>query len=686
MRSLLFLIAMSCFACPVFSQYVYTIKADTVKITNCDSAELVLQNHTQGVPGFLFNAGNGRTVFQRGATQLGNGMYLVGADTIKTSSNAWLQGGNSFGATGVLGTMDNTHLDLYTNDTGRVRLTNTGNLLLGTTTDGGQTLQVNGNSYFNGGPLINLQGNTIDFLSPFPLFSPFIRFTNGSTNHQFLVGSGAGVYTDVLGIGFSTSNPAVQPFVTFGPNLTTFGVNSGGNYSVYFSGPPYTSYNLTSPGSLTVGGTYNNTGFGPKLDFAVGDQFLSSPVIGGGIFMDKTNLGGSSASNLSTRMSFHLRQDSVDVAEIMSLRSDGDVLIGTTTDNGSMLQVNGSSYFNGTMSETGTVNAPTGGNPANGLQVTPTLNATATSSVLNGVLISPIFNSNGYGGVTSYGLNVLNGDSKFADNIYLNSYGDTSRIFSPNTIMYQSNADTGIQHIFADYIITPGAFTGTVVQIEGTSAAVSASMLNILGRNNVAVLNAAANGNVLLGGNLGIGTNSPTTQLHTTGSVRFAGLTQDSTQTNVLVSDASGNLYYRTASSLAAADIIRSSLAVNGPISAQRLTLSRRDWADYVFDSSYRLPSLAATEDYIRRQHHLPGIPSAAEVKEKGVDVGDNQEALLKKIEELTLYAVDQDKRLNEQRETTSQQAKEIDIQNAKIEALEAKIEALTKVINTKIK
>jgi hypothetical protein len=635
-KSILFLIVLLLIACGGYAQskYVYTITADSVKLTSCDSSELIIMNHTQNVPGFLFNTGNGRTIFQRGATQLGNGMYLVGADTIKTSTNAWLQGGNSFGTTGILGTLDNNHLDLYTNDTGRVRLTNTGNLLLGTTTDGGQTLQVNGNSYFNGGPLINLQGNTIDFISPYPVQAPIIRFTNGSNNHQMLLG-GEGYYGDVLGIGYSTSTPVVNPIITFGPSLTTFGIYSGG-YSVFFNGPFYSSYNATSPGSLTVGGTYNNTGFGPKLDFAVGDQFLSSPVIGGGIFMNKTNLGGSNASNLSTRMSFHLRQDSVDVAEIMSLRSDGDVLIGTTTDNGSLLQVSGSSWFNGAMSVTGSVNTPTGGNPANGLQVTPTLNATAASSILNGMVISPIFNTNGYGGVTSYGLNVVNGDSKFANNIYLNNYGDSSRIFSTNTIIYQSNADSGIQHIFGDYISTPQAFAGTVVQIQGTSATVSASMLKVLGNGDIPVLNAMADGY------LGIGTLNPTAQFHTTGSVRFAGLTQDSTQTQVLVSDASGNLYLRSVSSLAANDIIRSSLAVNGPIKAQRLTLSPSDWPDYVFDSAYRLQPLSEVENYIREKHHLPGVAAAAEVQKNGTDVGDTQTVLLKKIEELTLYTIEQ--------------------------------------------
>jgi hypothetical protein len=68
------------------AQYVYTIKADSVKLTNsCDSTELILLNHTQGVHGFLYNPGTGRTYFQRGAIQLSSGVYVIGGDTIRTS-------------------------------------------------------------------------------------------------------------------------------------------------------------------------------------------------------------------------------------------------------------------------------------------------------------------------------------------------------------------------------------------------------------------------------------------------------------------------------------------------------------------------------------------------------------------------------------------------------------------------
>src|SRR5258708_18493950 len=112
MKKLFFIVFMifSALTC-LKAQYVYTIKADSVKLTNCDSSELIIENHTQNVPGFLFNNGNGRTSFKRGAQKLNDTSYLVGTDTIKWRGNSWLQGGNSFGRTGILGTLDNNHLD-----------------------------------------------------------------------------------------------------------------------------------------------------------------------------------------------------------------------------------------------------------------------------------------------------------------------------------------------------------------------------------------------------------------------------------------------------------------------------------------------------------------------------------------------------------------------------------------------
>lgn len=71
-------------------------------------------------------------------------------------------------------------------------------------------------------------------------------------------------------------------------------------------------------------------------------------------------------------------------------------------------------------------------------------------------------------------------------------------------------------------------------------------------------------------------------------------------------------------------------------------------WPDYVFDSAYQLPSLYEVEKYIKQNHHLPEVPSAQKVKEEGINLSDNQAVLLKKIEELTLYAIEQQKKIQE--------------------------------------
>jgi hypothetical protein len=72
--------------------------------------------------------------------------------------------------------------------------------------------------------------------------------------------------------------------------------------------------------------------------------------------------------------------------------------------------------------------------------------------------------------------------------------------------------------------------------------------------------------------------------------------------------------------------------------------------ADYVFDTKYQLLSMQAVEKYINEHHHLPGIQPASQMQQEGLNVGENQTALLGKIEELTLYLLQQNKKLDEQR------------------------------------
>lgn len=89
------------------------------------------------------------------------------------------------------------------------------------------------------------------------------------------------------------------------------------------------------------------------------------------------------------------------------------------------------------------------------------------------------------------------------------------------------------------------------------------------------------------------------------------------------------------------------SLAVNGSaiFTKAHVKLSG-NWPDYVFEPEYKLPTLKYIEAYINKYKHLPDVPSASEVEQNGIDLGENQAILLKKIEELTLYIIEQEKRI----------------------------------------
>ena len=89
-------------------------------------------------------------------------------------------------------------------------------------------------------------------------------------------------------------------------------------------------------------------------------------------------------------------------------------------------------------------------------------------------------------------------------------------------------------------------------------------------------------------------------------------------------------------------------LAVNGNIRAKEIKVENANWPDYVFAEDYQLPSLLQTEKHIKEKGHLPGIPSAKEVKTNGVDLGDMNARLLQKLEEVTLHLIKQEKELLE--------------------------------------
>jgi len=106
-----------------------------------------------------------------------------------------------------------------------------------------------------------------------------------------------------------------------------------------------------------------------------------------------------------------------------------------------------------------------------------------------------------------------------------------------------------------------------------------------------------------------------------------------------------------------------SQLEVPGTIHAKEVKVDLTGWSDFVFHPAYKLKPLTEVEHYIQTNGHLENIPSAEQVEKNGVSIGEMQAKLLEKVEELTLYVIEQNKKAV--------------IQNAKIEALEEKIKKL---------
>ncbi len=115
-------------------------------------------------------------------------------------------------------------------------------------------------------------------------------------------------------------------------------------------------------------------------------------------------------------------------------------------------------------------------------------------------------------------------------------------------------------------------------------------------------------------------------------------------------------------------------LLVEGGILSERVKVALRNpttnWADYVFANDYKLMPLKEVEAYINENKHLPGIDSANELVKNGLDLGDMQAKQMAKIEELTLYVIEQNKTLENQNKAFEKQSKEIEELKAQVKIL----------------
>lgn len=112
-----------------------------------------------------------------------------------------------------------------------------------------------------------------------------------------------------------------------------------------------------------------------------------------------------------------------------------------------------------------------------------------------------------------------------------------------------------------------------------------------------------------------------------------------------------GNIFCDQKIAIGTTDLTKigtNSLAVNGTaiFTKAKVAIYATAWPDYVFSPNYKLSTLSELEEYIQLNKHLPEVPTAAEVEKDGIDLGDNQTLLLKKVEELTLIVIELNKKI----------------------------------------
>lgn len=146
-------------------------------------------------------------------------------------------------------------------------------------------------------------------------------------------------------------------------------------------------------------------------------------------------------------------------------------------------------------------------------------------------------------------------------------------------------------------------------------------------------------------GRVGIGNTTPAEALDVNGSVKASSFIVGSTP---LVSSqwitSASNINY-TAGTVSIGTTTAPSgykLAVGGKTVTEEVVVKLQgNWPDYVFETNYRLMPLLELERYIKQNKHLPDVPAAKDVEDKGIALGELNTTLLKKVEELTLYMIE---------------------------------------------
>jgi hypothetical protein len=382
MKKLLIPGILFCIEKSLTAQYVYTIRAD-VKITNsCDTAELIIENHTQNIPGFLYNKGRGRTEFRRGLFNLTDASFLIGADTLDIGKALlaiingpfYKQGGNSFGAAALLGTKDNHPLTFIQKGIERGRIDTSRRWLFGTTTDNGYLAQFNGDIWTTGTLYQQANVNIIPVGGVYGDARINIGSSNSAAGHGCVaIGSSMDVSgLNAVGIGWDLtvsggvgilgstdrgvavgSHSYAHPYsVGLGKHARTTG-----SYQFVYGGPDSDSmatYNATISDIYFGSGIQRNQSVGVGLSYTInGSGIYGNNYAGGNITIaggKGTGAGTPGSILFSTAAALGSGTTLQSLSEKARIAGNtGNFLINTSTDDGNKLLVNGIGIFTDTL-------------------------------------------------------------------------------------------------------------------------------------------------------------------------------------------------------------------------------------------------------------------------------------------------------------------------------------------------
>jgi hypothetical protein len=435
---------------------------------------------------------------------------------------------------------------------------------------------------------------------------------NGLMTANALANLGAGLNvngaTSLNGPLIAKGPVTVNALTSLGAGLNVKGTTNL-NDSVNVNGPININALMSLGSGLNVNGATNLNGTvvtkGPITANALMSLGAGLNVKGTTNLSDSVNVNG--PININALMSLGSGLKVTGATNLNgSVVTQGPLTANALTSLGAGLNVKGTTNFSDSINVNGPININAAMSLGSGLNVNGATNLNGTVVALGPVTVNALTN-------LGAGLNV-NGSVVLKNGLTLQALpaGQTTdsllTIGADGTVKRKDASLLFNPHpSFSDITLT-GPLTGTTAQFSNGFSLGSANsgvyQWKIAGSSPYLALSTAANANAFTlqpNGNIGIGTAAP------------------------------GDYQ----------------LAVEGTIGARKLkVVATSPWADYVFDPAYSLRPLQEVEQFIHTYKHLPEVPTADKVKQEGVDVGETQTVLLKKIEELTLYLININKKM----------------------------------------